>query len=94
MTPEEQLKQEAEEYFKNLNECRTKELMIQAYLEAAKPREKRIEELEAKINKMKRYIKACWLEENMNDYSSFITNTREEFQDLIKELNAEISHGR
>ena len=52
----EQLKQEAEEYFKNLDNCRTKELIIEAYLVSALPREKRIAELEAQNEKMKRCI--------------------------------------
>lgn len=51
-------------------------------------------ELEAQIEKMKRYIKACWVEENLNDYSSYITNTSDEFRDLVKELNEEIRNGR
>ena len=41
----EELKQEAEEYFKNLDECKTKEMMIDAYVTGALPREKQIEKL-------------------------------------------------
>lgn len=47
------LKQEVEEYFKNLDECKTKEMMIDAYVTGAEPREKRIAELETQIEKMK-----------------------------------------
>ena len=47
---------------------------------------RRIAELEAQIEKMKKYIKACWVEENLNDYSSYITNTSDEFRDLVKEI--------
>ncbi len=57
-------------------------------------REKRIAELEAQIEKMKKYIKACWVEENLNDYSSYITNTTDEFRDLVKELNDEVRNWR
>ena len=51
-------------------------------------------ELEAQIEKMKKYIKACWIEENLNDYSSYITNNSDEFRDLVKELNDEVRNGR
>ena len=51
-------------------------------------------QLEAQIEKMKKYIKTCWNEENLNDYSSYITNTSDEFRDLVKELNEEIRNGR
>jgi predicted nucleic acid-binding Zn-ribbon protein len=54
----------------------------------------RVRELEQQIEKMKKYIKACWVEENLNDYSSYITNTSDEFRDLVKELNEEIRNGR
>lgn len=54
----------------------------------------RLEELEAQIEKMKKYIKACWVEENLNDYSSYITNSSDEFRDLVKELNDEVRNGR
>ncbi len=54
----------------------------------------RIAELETQIEKMKKYIKACWVEENLNDYSSYITNSSDEFRDLVKELNEEIRNGR
>ena len=54
----------------------------------------KITELEAQIEKMKKYIKACWVEENLNDYSSYITNSSDEFRDLVKELNAEVRNGR
>ena len=53
-----------------------------------------IKQLEAQIEKMKKYIKACWVEENLNDYSSYITNTSDEFRDLVHELNEEIRNGR
>ena len=56
--------------------------------------EKRIANLESQIEQMKKYIKACWVEENLNDYSSYITNTSDEFRDLVKELNEEIRNGR
>lgn len=49
---------------------------------------------EEQIEKMKKYIKACWVEENLNDYSSYITNTSNEFRDLVKELNNEVRNGR
>ncbi len=55
---------------------------------------KKIAEFEAQIEKMKKYIKACWVEENLNDYSSYITNSSDEFRDLVKELNEEIRNGR
>jgi len=55
---------------------------------------RKITDLEAQIEKMKKYIKACWVEENLNDYSSYITNTRDEFKDLVHELNEEIRNGR
>jgi uncharacterized coiled-coil DUF342 family protein len=45
--------------------------------------------LKQQIEKMKKYIKACWVEENLNDYSSYITNSSEEFRDFVKELNNE-----
>lgn len=51
-------------------------------------------DLKAQIEKMKKYIKACWVEENLNGYSSYITNTSNEFIDLVKELNAEVKNGR
>lgn len=51
-------------------------------------------DLEEHIEKMKKYIKACWVEENLNDYSSYMTNTSDEFRDLVKELNEEIRNGR
>ena len=57
-------------------------------------RENEIKELKAQIEKMKKYIKACWVEENLNGYSSYITNTSNEFIDLVKELNAEVRNGR
>lgn len=57
-------------------------------------REKRIAELEAQIEKMKKYIKACWVEENLNDYSSYHTNTSDEFRDFVKELKDEVRNGR
>ena len=44
MTKEE-LKQEAEEYFINLYECKTKEMMIDAYVTGAEPSEKHIASL-------------------------------------------------
>ena len=53
-----------------------------------------IAELKAQIEKMKKYIKACWVEENLNDYSSYITNSSDEFRDLVKELDAEVRNGR
>lgn len=65
-----------------------------SYVMGAEPREKRIADLEAQIEKMKKYIKACWVEENINDYSSYITNTSDEFRDLVKELNDEVRNGR
>lgn len=52
--------------------------------------QKENEQLKAQIEKMKKYIKACWVEENLNDYSSYITNTSDEFLDLVKELNVEV----
>ena len=55
----EQLKQEAEEYFKNLDDCKTKELMIEAYLAGAEPREKRIEELEKEKSEIINLINDC-----------------------------------
>ena len=51
-------------------------------------------DLKAQIEKMKKYIKACWVEENLNDYSSYITNSSDEFRDLVHELNEEIRNGR
>lgn len=57
-------------------------------------RDNEIRELEAQIEKMKKYIKACWVEENLNDYSSYMTNTSDEFRDLVHELNEEIRNGR
>ena len=54
----------------------------------------KVAELEAQIEKMKKYIKACWVEEKINDYSSYITNTSDEFRDLVKELNNEVRNGR
>lgn len=57
-------------------------------------RDNEIRELKEKIEKMKKYIKACWVEENLNDYSSYMTNTSDEFRDLVKELNEEIRNGR
>ena len=48
MTKEE-LKQEAEEYLKNLDECKTKDMMRNAYLAGAEQIEKRIAELERKL---------------------------------------------
>ena len=56
--------------------------------------EKENAELKAQIEKMKKYIKACWVEENLNDYSSYITNTSDEFRDLVKEINDEVRNGR
>jgi len=56
--------------------------------------EKKNAELRVQIEKMKKYIKACWIEENLNDYSSYITNSSDEFRDLVKELNEEIRNGR
>jgi len=53
-----------------------------------------VKELKQQIEKMKKYIKACWVEENLNDYSSYITNSSEEFRDFVKELNEEIRNGR
>ena len=53
-----------------------------------------INELKEQIEKMKKYIKACWVEENLNDYSSYITNSSDEFRDLVKELNDEVRNGR
>jgi len=44
MTKEE-LKQEAKVCFKNLDDCKTKELMIEAYIVGAEPREKEIKSL-------------------------------------------------
>ena len=52
------------------------------------------EQKEKQIEKMKKYIKACWVEENLNGYSSYITNTSNEFIDLVKELNSEVKNGR
>lgn len=69
---------------------REESIFIQGYRQS----EKRISELEAQIEKMKKYIKACWVEENLNDYSSYITNTSNEFRDLVKELNNEVRNGR
>lgn len=94
MTKEE-LKQEAEEWVQNNNypysNCPNIEKKLkQAYLAGAEPREKRIAEIEAQIEKMKKYIKACWVEENLNDYSSYNTNCSDEFRDLVKELNEEL----
>lgn len=65
-----------------------------SYVMGAEPREKQIADLEAQMEKMKKYIKACWVEENLNDYSSYITNTSDEFRDLVKELNDEVRNGR
>ena len=56
--------------------------------------EVKVADLEKQIEKMKKYIKACWVEENLNDYSSYITNSSEEFRDFVKELNEEIRNGR
>lgn len=56
--------------------------------------EQETKELKSQIEKMKKYIKACWVEENLNDYLSYITNTSDEFRDLVKELNEEIRNGR
>ena len=61
---------------------------------AIEGRDIKIKELEQQIEKMKKYIKSCWIEENLNDYSSYITNTSDEFIDLVKELNEEIRNGR
>ena len=52
------------------------------------------EQKDKQIEKMKKYIKACWVEENLNGYSSYITNTSNEFIDLVKELNSEVKNGR
>ena len=101
MTKEE-LEKEANKYADNYAtpdlDCSFRAYMFDAskegYLASAEPREKRIEELEAQIEKMKKYIKACWVEENLNDYSSYITNTSDEFRDLVKELNDEVRNGR
>ena len=98
---EEELKQDAEKSLdKRLGtyayirkqDCYTN--YVDGYIDGAEPREKRIAKLEAQIEKMKKYIKACWVEENLNDYSSYITNASDEFRDLVKELNEEIRNGR
>lgn len=95
----EELRKEIEKEAKRRTKgFRNQENCIQSYIMGAKdfaePREKRIAELEEQIEKMKKYIKACWVEENLNDYSSYITNTRDEFKDLVHELNEEIINGR
>ena len=96
MTKEE-LEKEAEEYIDKLTKdwsdgeySFSVEELRQAIFHFAEPREKRIAELEAQIEKMKKYIKACWVEENLNDYSSYNTNCSDEFRDLVKELNEEL----
>ena len=104
----EELEKEAEKWLRKFllcNDCKRKchcielnayceEQVLKAYISSAEPREKRIAELETQIEKMKKYIKACWVEENLNDYSSYITNTSDEFRDLVKELNDEVRNGR
>ena len=103
----EKLEKEAYEYFKSICDDYNEELertgkrhywvgfdIENAYIAGAEPREKRIEKLEAQIEKMKKYIKACWVEENLNDYSSYITNSSDEFRDLVKELNDEVRNGK
>lgn len=64
------------------------------YIELENFKNNEIAELRGQIEKIKKYIKACWVEENLNDYSSYITNTSDEFRDLVKELNEEIRNGR
>jgi hypothetical protein len=95
----EELRKEIEKEAKRRTKgFRNQENCIQSYImgasDFAEPREKRIAELEEQIEKMKKYIKACWVEENLNDYSSYITNSSDEFRDLVKELNEEIRNGR
>lgn len=78
-------------------ELRDVQLLSQHILDLQKDKGKLIDEnreLKKQIEKMKKYIKACWVEENLNDYSSYITNTSDEFRDLVKELNEEIRNGR
>ncbi len=85
---------EHSEYSKVFGQTFIKVDTLTAMVAFAEPREERIAELEAQIEKMKKYIKACWVEENLNDYSSYITNSSDEFRDLVKELNEEIRNGR
>ena len=43
-------------------------------------------EYKSRIEIMKKYIKACWYEEKINDYCNYRTDTSDEFKDLVKEL--------
>ena len=84
------------ELFKKFYEESTKELQ-ELYKKADDNwwnAQQTIKELQEQIEKMKKYIKTCWFEENLNDYSSYITNTSDEFRDLVKELNDEVRNGR
>jgi hypothetical protein len=98
MTKEEKLEDEICEYVHNHYKVAALGFSYRDLRDVAEhfalPKEKRIAELEQQIEKMKKYIKACWFEENLNDYSSYVTNTSDEFRDLVKELREEIRNGR
>ena len=79
MTKEE-MKQEAEKYFKNLDECKTKEMMIDAYITGAEQREKRIAELERNLEQT---------EKELADYQFNYQNIKE-LQKENEELKAQI----
>lgn len=44
---------------------------------------KKICELEDKIEKLKSYIIACWNEESINNYSNYVTNSKEKYRNVI-----------
>ena len=81
MTKNEQLKQEAEVYSYKLYHSKAwnpdEDMLVKAYLAGAEPREKRIAELEAQIEKMKSDVMANikWADEHKNNQMYFKLNS-------------------
>ena len=92
MTKEE-LEKEAEKYWINQPPfTETRDRVVQTYIDSAEPREKRIAELEAQIDKMKCCENCRWEEP-----SSFCDNCKrlegQIFSDLLTSDNWELNFG-
>lgn len=72
-----ELRKEAEEYFKNLDKCKTKEMMIDAYVTGAEPREKRIAELEAELKERHAEILEAFASASSGDDFEMAESARE-----------------
>lgn len=46
----------------------------------------KLEEQKEQIEELKFYIRSCWHEEELNNYSNYVTNTSSKFRELVNRL--------